>query len=408
MKAKVFWLWFFVLLVAIPIIGLSFTACPNAASERTEILVGAINSLTGTNVMTAAEQKFAQETAVADINAKGGVFVKDLNKKLPIKLVFADDKSTAADAAAAMEKLIKLEKVDFALGTNITPLNMAAATVAEKYKVYFAVNTAMLDAWGAENYQYSSCAFFQIGPAAEVPCLIWDSRPEAERPQNPALMVMDNPDGQRSFGDGFRNAAAKYNYTIALDEPYMPDTKDFTSSIVKMKSADVDALIWLGSPTDSITMIRQIKEQQLNLKYIQGWMGFWNTEFVDALGADSDYIVHDGFWAETLPYPGCEELGEKYMAATGTDSVSVGLPYACVQVLAQAIEQAGTIDSTAVRDVVYGGQFTDTVLGDIQYDEKGLCVTPSFAFQWMDGKRMPVWPPVSDYTVQWMPPWDQR
>ena len=74
--------------------------------------MGAVNSLTGMNAMTAAECKWAYEQAVADINKKGGVFVKELNKKLPIKLIFADDKSTADQGAAAMERLIKVNKID--------------------------------------------------------------------------------------------------------------------------------------------------------------------------------------------------------------------------------------------------------------------------------------------------------
>ena len=64
------------------------------AAEKKEIGVfGAPASFTGGGAMTAAEQIWAYKTAVADINKKGGVFVKDLNKKLPIKLVFADDKT---------------------------------------------------------------------------------------------------------------------------------------------------------------------------------------------------------------------------------------------------------------------------------------------------------------------------
>src|SRR5208283_3158030 len=76
-------------------------------SDKKEIIVGAINSMTGPNNMTGAEQKWSYEQAVADINKKGGVFVKDLGKKLPIKLVFADDKSLPDEAAAGMERLIR-------------------------------------------------------------------------------------------------------------------------------------------------------------------------------------------------------------------------------------------------------------------------------------------------------------
>jgi len=363
--------------------------------------------MTGMNAMTGAEHRWAYEQSVADINAAGGVYVEEYGKKLPIKLVLADDKSAAADAAAAMEKLIKLEKVDLAMGTNVTPLNIAAATVAEKYKVFMACCVTWLDQFGEQGFQWASDMFTSAPGAAEVPYQILDYQAEADRPTAIALMMEDNPDGQ-GFGSGFKAFAETYGYNIALDEPYTPGTKDFSSSILKIQANDCDALFWLGSPTDSIVLIRQIKEQQLNVKYIHGWKGFWPNEFVEALGADSDYIMHDGFWAETLPYPGAKELGQAFRDAhDGQDSVSIGLPYANVQILAQAIERTGTLDSAKIRDEIFGGVFEGTVMGDITYDDAGLAFTSMLGLQWMDGQRMPVWPPGA-FDLQWVPAWDQR
>ena len=68
--------------------------------------VGAINSITGINALTGEEQKWAQEKAAADWNAKGGVKLSD-GKMHKIVLKFADDKSSDTAAAAAMEQLIK-------------------------------------------------------------------------------------------------------------------------------------------------------------------------------------------------------------------------------------------------------------------------------------------------------------
>lgn len=384
------------------------TPTPAPEVEKTEILVGAVNSLTGINVMTGNQQKWAYEQAVFDINAEGGVNVKDLGKKLPIRLVFADDKSMPAGGAEAMEKLIKLDKVDFALSTNITPLNIAAATVAEKYKVFYFITSSWLDQIGDENFTWASDFFFSTVTASRSPFDVWALSPEAERPERIWLMMEDNPDGQ-GFGSGFRAHAENLGYNIALDEAYMPGTKDFSSPILKAKAANCDALLWLGFPPDSITLVRQIKEQGLNLKYMHGWKGFWPTEFYDALGSDSDYIIHDGFWAETLPYPMSAELGQRFIDTFGMDSVNVGLYYANVQVLAQAIEQAGSLDGQKVRDVMFSGKFVavGTTMGDLDFSDKGLHLTPILALQWMEGKRVPIIPEVGN-ELEWMPPWDER
>jgi len=381
------------------------TAPPGA--EKTEILVGAVNSLTGLNVMTGNQEKWAYEQAVFDINEQGGVYVEELGKNLPMRLVFRDDKSTAAGGAEAMEKLIKLDKVDLAMSSNITPINIAAATVAEKYKVYFSITSTWLDMLEAENFTWASDFFFSTVTASQPPYEIWALQPEAERPQRIWVMMEDNPDGQ-GFGTGFRAHSENYGYTIALDEAYTPGAKDFSSSILKAKAAECDALLWLGSPPDSITLIRQIKENGLDLKYIHGWKGFWPPEFYEALGADSNYIIHDGFWAETLPYPMCAELGQRFKDTFGMDSVNIGLYYANPQVLAQAIEKAGSVDSAKIRDVIFSGEFvaTGTTMGDLDFNAKGLHLTPCLALQWMDGQRVPVWPAVNQ--LEWAPPWDER
>ncbi|MDE2615095.1 MAG: ABC transporter substrate-binding protein, partial [Burkholderiales bacterium] len=65
--------------------GIAFAAAP------TEVTIGAPISMTGLLAADGLEQKWAYEQAVADVNAKGGVFNKAAGKKLPVKLVVADD-----------------------------------------------------------------------------------------------------------------------------------------------------------------------------------------------------------------------------------------------------------------------------------------------------------------------------
>jgi len=45
-------------------------------------------------------------------------------------------------------------------------------------------------------------------------------------------------------------------------------------------------------------------------------------------------------------------------------------------------------------------------MGDLKFNEKGLCLTQILALQWWEGKRLPVLPKV--YELKWMPPWEKR
>ncbi len=382
--------------ISLPVLVLAVAlSCYNCSKEVDEdaIRVGAIVSMTGMNAMTGAEQKWAYEQAVADINKNGGVYVRELDKKMPLKLIFADDKSLPDQGAAAMERLIKMNNIDLALSGNVTPINIAAGTKCEQYKVFFQIVCSWLDFIEKENFKWVTDMFSSSSEAARVPFMIWESLPEDQRPKRPALMMEDNLDGQ-GFGEGFKKFAKEYGYKFAVDEPYAPGSKNFSSHILRWKAAGVDSLLWLGSPTDGITLLRQMKEQDLKLKYIQGWKGFWPTEFVEDLGSDADYIIHDGFWTEKSGAPGAQELGERFREQFKRDSVSVGLYYANPQILAMAIEKAGSYRSEKVRDAVFGGEFKGTVMGDVKFNDKGLAFKSHIALQWWNGERMPVYPQV--------------
>jgi branched-chain amino acid transport system substrate-binding protein len=382
--------WLFFLFILFSLCFISFNG---AMAEKTEILVGAPNSITGVNAMTGLEHRWGYETAVADINAKGGVYVKALDKKLPIKLIFADDKSMPDGGASAMERLIKVDKIDLALSSNITPINIAAGTVCEKYKMYYQIVISWLDFVEKENFKWVSDMFTDTTSAAKTPYLIWEEQlPPDKRPKRPALLMEDNQDGQ-GFGMGFKAFAKEYGYKFAVDEPFAPGTKDFSSHILKYKAAKVDAILTLCPPTDGITLLRQMKEQGVKVPYIHGWKGLWPREFEKAMGKDANYIIHDGFWSDKAGNPGEKELQERFVKKFGRDSVSVGLSYANVQILAQAIEKAGSIEPAKVRDAVFGGEFKETMMGDVKYNEKGLAFKPLIAMQWWNGERMPIYPP---------------
>lgn len=379
-----------------------------AAAERNEILIGAPLSLTGILAMDGEEQGWAYEQAANDINKEGGIFVKEYGKKLPIKLVFADDESTSAKAAAAVEKLIKVDKVDLLLSTHSTPLILPTCVTAEKYKKYYHATTVWPSLFKAQKYKWSTAFFFTACGAAEVPFEILKTIPESERPKKIALLMEDSVDGQ-AFGGCFREAAKKFGYTYALDEPWAVGAKDYSSQILKAKAKKVDAMFIFGSPQDSITMVRQMKEMGLNVKYLHGWKGTWTSEFWKALGQDAQYVMCDGFWSEDYPYPGAKELGARFYKKFNKYSVSTGLYYALAQILWQAIERAGSLDSAQVRAAVVNNEFKGTVMGDVKYDQDGVALCSSTGNQWWDGKQQLVYPiSENSWKVRVAPPWDQR
>ena len=378
------------------------------AAEKKEIVVGTSLTLTGVQAAQGAEMKWSYEQAVADINKAGGIFVKEFNKKLPVRLVILDDESDPGKAAAAAEKLIKAENVDFLLATSSTPLVMAVATTAEKYKKYLHGTACIIPAWQGQKFKWSTLFFFDMMTFSDIPFSVMSSFPAGNKVERPALLMDDSPDG-RNMRPLFKASAGKAGFKLAADEEWAVNAKDYSSLILKLKENKVDAIVTVGTTTDIITLVRQMKENKFSVKYFHGYKGTGQVEFAKSLGKDSQYVVTDGQWSENFPYPKAQELGKRFYDTFQKQSTTTGLWYATAQILWQAIEQAGTLDSAKVRDAVVNHEFKGTTMGDVKYGPEGAATYNQTANQWIDGQLKLIYPSVKGSAkVQPAPAWDKR
>jgi len=386
-----------------------YVSSASIAAEKKEIVIGTPLPVTGVLSMEGNEQKWAYDQAIKDVNAKGGIFVKQYKKKLPVRLIVADAESDPGKAAAAVERLVKVDKVDLLLSSFTTNLVLPTSVAADKLKKYYHATTLFPELWLPQKFKWSTLFFFSVVKGAEVPFKVLGSIPEADRPNNLALLMEDTTDG-RGLGGALEAAAKKYNVPIVLHEPMAVGAKDYSALILKLKSKGIDAVVMFGASQDCITFVRQMKEARLDLKYYHGYKGTWTADVANALGKDVQYVLADGFWSEDFPYPGAKELGKRYFKQFNKRSVSVGLYYSLCQILWQAIEKAGTLDGQKIRNVVLTTQFKGTTMGDVKYDQEGVALFDLGAFQWWNGQLKTVYPfdMSGGYKVKIAPPWDKR
>ena len=129
-----------------------------------------------------------------------------------------------------------------------------------------------------------------------------------------------------------------------------------------------------------------------------------------ALIALGDYVTLCRGWHNGVEYPGVDELNAKHEEDFGRPAdVMVGPSYAIVQIVADAIERAGTLDREAIRDAIAATDMMTTV-GSVTFREDGTGVVLSPFVQWQEGKQELVWP--TDFaTVDFVhpaPAFDQR
>jgi branched-chain amino acid transport system substrate-binding protein len=128
------------------------------------------------------------------------------------------------------------------------------------------------------------------------------------------------------------------------------------------------------------------------------------------LGKDGDYVVLAPGWHSAMRYPGVKELNEKHQRAVGRPAdVITGPAYASVQILADAITRAGTLDRGKIRNAIAATNLS-TVVGNVRFRPDGTGVVPSALLQWQRGRQELVWPKeFASAPFQYpAPPWDQR
>jgi len=108
--------------------------CGEEKPEKDKIVFGKAVSLTGPNAFIhESAAKAIHEMWVDEVNAKGGIYVEEYGKRLPIEVIVYDDKSDHGTMVKMIEKLIVEDKVDFMFPPCGTAFLFAAAPIFEKH-----------------------------------------------------------------------------------------------------------------------------------------------------------------------------------------------------------------------------------------------------------------------------------
>lgn len=379
-----------------------------AAMEKKEIVVGTHLPLSGALESIGIEQRWAYKTAVDDANKKGGIFVKKYGKKLPVRLVIVDDKSDPGIAAASVERLAEQKEVDFILSGHSAVLGVIpGCIVAEKYRKYYHGTACFIPPWLEHNFTWSTIFFFDMYKAAMVPFKLLSTIEKNKRPSNMAIFTEDTFDG-RELSRAIKEQGSKAGYDFVLESRLSNDTKDYTKQLKNAREQNVDAILSYASTNELVNFVKQMKKNDFNVEFMYTWKGGWPYEFWKKLGQDAQYIISDGHWSRVYPFSGSKELGRRYYESSGHHSIGIGAFYAMCQILWQAVEKAGSLDSQKVRRAVIENEF-DTVMGQVDYNTRGIANYPPPAFQWVDGKQEILYPfRYTDRKVKLAPHWEKR
>jgi len=355
----------------------------SAASAKDQITVGFSMALTGRLAPQATGQMQAYQLWEQTVNAQGGIQVKEFGKKLPVKLVYYDDKSEAETAVRVYEKLLTEDKVDIVLSPQSTPIHFAVAPMAEKYKVPIvgtsAASVKLRDIKTDYFWFITACM-----PDRQMKALV-DLLKELKVKSVAIIYEQDLfPRENLQFLKPYVEQAG-LNTVLLKDYPL--GAQDLTSLLLEIKGKNPDAVLALCYAGGSFTMTTQSKEVGLNPKLFFQLIGPATVVFEPKFGPAAEGLTTMGHWSPKGKWPGAKEFYDRYVARfkAKPDYLNSSLAYVGCQIMQQAIENVGSLDRKKLRDYIATHEF-QTINGPIKFTGTENLKTPSMILQWQKGE----------------------
>ena len=351
--------------------------------------VGAVVPLTGRYAALGGQVKNGYEIGVQHINAAGGVNVG--GKKLQIKLNLLDDESDPTKTVARLETLATQGVVAYFGGAG-SDLHGAAASIADKNKIPYLGIAFAFHGIHQQGLRYLFSPFPKSPDLTRETFVFLDAMiPAAQRPRKVALFL-ERTDWGQEMGSQWDGRAREHGYQVVANAVYAPGAKDFSELILKAKSAGAEAVLALPSPPDGMTIVKQMKELDLNTKVNVFIRAADPPVWAQNLGKDGDYVLLSPGWHFAAKYPKVTELNEAHQKLLNRPADPlVGPSYACVQILADAVTRAKVLDRDKIRDAIAATNMT-TVVGPVRFRTDGSGEVKVFFQQWLKGKQELVWP----------------
>lgn len=328
-----------------------------AASTEGPIKIGFISPTTGFAAADGTSALQSAQLAVKMINDEGGVLGRQL------ELVAYDDAAKPDQASSLVRKLIEQDQVVAGISGSYSGSTRAAAPIFQEAGI------PMLSAYAIHpEITTIGDMIFRIGTLATVQGRVGAELVASQlNAKRVAILTVDNDFGV-SLTEGFKAYADEAGLEIVLEEKYPLGETEFRPIIGKIKDAAPDAVYATGYYNEAANLVRQAVEEGLDVQII-GQEGYDSPKFVELAGEAAEGVIITTDLNRDSEHPMTRTFLEQYKAEYGEDADMVGASaFDAVQVLAYAIETAGSTDARAIADAIAGlKNFEDVASGPFLY-----------------------------------------
>ncbi len=369
-----------------------------AAAGPADIPVGVILPISGREAKPGQYQREGIGLAIHEINQAGGVFVKQLGKKLPLREVFYDDGSDQAKSSGLVERAMTADGVIAVLGGYSTALGEAESVMPDRYQTPWITTGAAASTIFSRGYQWIFGTLSPTDLLGYTTAEFLGSLVNAGKLHKglKLALALENTD----HGIDYEKGIAKWNhehpgyFTVVFSEKFDLGAPDFSGLLQKVKTAHADIFLADAHLQDYITMHRQYVQSGMYHQMISYGARGPESDARKALGDATNYIFAGIWWSGKLPYPQVKTFIASYQAFTGhpPDSWYPATAYDATRALAMAIERAGKLDKTAIRDQLRTVVLKDSLLPGqvLRFGKNGQVDIPFVIVQNQPGSKVEI------------------
>lgn len=358
--------------------------CGGGEKKADTIKVGANLEMTGGSASYGISSKNAIELAFKEINEKGGINGKQL------ELVVADNKSEAAEATNAMQKLVSQDNAVAVIGPNLSSSVIAASAINNSAKVldiapmatnpYVTVDQA---SGKTKDFNYRTCFIdpFQGTVMAKFAT--------AELGVGNAAVLIDNSsDYAKGLAQFFKENFVKEGGVVTAEESYLQKDTDFKATLTKIKATNPDFLYVPGYYQEVGLIVKQARELGMNMP-IAGGDGWDSAKMPEIAGAAA---LNNTYFSSLYSPEDSSDINKNFVAAYEKaygqkPDVFAALSYDSALLVAEAIKNAGSTEPAKISEAMAKINGFSGVSGSVTFDDKHNPVKSAVILEYKDGAQ---------------------
>lgn len=355
---------------------LQFTGCTKKTDSGTgDILVGQFGSLTGSEATFGISTDKGVQLAIDEINAQGGI------KGRKIKLITLDNQGKNDESRQVVTRLVAQDNVVAVIGEVASSRSMAAAPVAQQYKVPM-ISPSSTNPKVTEfgDYIFRVCFIDPFQGYVMAKFMTTDLKLKKA-----AILRDVKSDYSVGLADVFSAELKKMGGEIVADLSYQAGDVDFKSQLTNIKSKNPEAIFIPGYYTDVGLIAQQARQSGIQAIFLGG--DGWDSSKLFEIGKSS---INGGYFSNHYTtestQPEVLNFIKKFQAKF--NEVPDGLAamgYDAGLILIEAMQKAPEISSKAIRDELAKIKDFQAVTGKISINEKRNAVKSAVIVQ-VNGK----------------------